>query len=135
MSEALADTILHGHSIIPEAIVRGQQEFEDATTVPPQNSTAPVGGSLSTSTHVELTHEDVLEDEFYNEPAVPRELSRSPVPERAAASSSRRVGVAEPEAERTPGRRSTRDTTDDLPQQIRDHFTRVRETETPGPRR
>ena len=35
-----------------------------------------------------------------------RERARSPVPERAAASSSRRVSVAEPEAERTPTRRS-----------------------------
>ena len=34
--------------------------------------------------------------------------------------------------ERTPTRRSTRDTTDDLPMQIRDHLTRVRESETPG---
>ena len=33
-AEALAHAILHGHSIIPEAIVRGQQEFEDATAVP-----------------------------------------------------------------------------------------------------
>ena len=61
-----------------------------------------------------------------------RERSRSPVPERAAASSSRRVSVAEPDAEHTPTRRSTRDTTDNLPMQIRDHFTRIRESETPG---
>ena len=47
-AEALAHAILHGHSIIPEAIVRGQQEFEDAPAVPPEDSTAPVGGSLST---------------------------------------------------------------------------------------
>ena len=53
-AEALAHAILHGHSIIPEAIVRGQQEFEDATAVPPEDSTAPVGGSLSTDTHVVL---------------------------------------------------------------------------------
>ena len=33
-AEALAHAILHGHSIIPKAIVRGQQEFEDATAVP-----------------------------------------------------------------------------------------------------
>ena len=56
---------------------------------------------------------------------------RSPVPERAA-SSSRRVSVAEPEVERTPTRRSTCDTTDDLPMQIRDQFTHIRESETPG---
>ena len=85
-----------------------------------------------TSTHVEPPHEDdgplpsILEDEVYNEPLAPR------VPERAAASSSRRVSVAEPEAERTPTRRSTCDTTDDLPQQIHDHCTRVKESETPG---
>ena len=43
------------------------------------------------------------------------------------------VSVAEPEAEPTPTRPpSTRDTTDVLPQQIREHFTRVREGETPG---
>ena len=30
-AEALAHAILHGHSIIPETVVRGQQEFEDAT--------------------------------------------------------------------------------------------------------
>ena len=35
-----------------------------------------------------------------------------------AHSSSRDVSVAEPEAERTPTRRSTRDTTDDLPMHI-----------------
>ena len=69
---------------------------------------------------------------MFHEPTAPRERSRSPVPERAAASSNRRVTVAEPEAERTLIRRSTRDTTDDLPQQIRGHFIRIRESETPG---
>ena len=99
-AEALAHAILHGHSIIPEAIVRGQQEFEDATAVPPEDSTAPVGGSLSTDTHVVPTHKDdgplpsILENEAFNEPTARRERSRSPVPERAAASSSRRVSVA-----------------------------------------
>ena len=43
-AEALAHAILHGHSFISEAIVRGQHEFEDATAVPPEDSTAPVGG-------------------------------------------------------------------------------------------
>ena len=33
-------------SIIPEAVVRGQQEFEDATAVPAEDSTAPVEGSM-----------------------------------------------------------------------------------------
>ena len=138
-AEALAHAILHGHSIIPEAIVRGQQEFEDATAVPPEHSTALVGGSLSTSAPVEVPQDDgplpsILEDEIYTEALAPRERSRFPVPERAAASSSssRRVSVAESEADRTPTRRSTRDTTDDLPQQIHDHFTCVREGETPG---
>ena len=137
-SEAPAHAILHGHSNIPEAIVRGQQEFEDATAVPAEDSTAPVEGSMSTSTHVAPSHEDdgklpsILENEVFDEPEARRERSRSPVPERAAASSSRRVSVAEPDAERTPTRRSTRDTTDDLPMQIRDHFTRIRESETPG---
>ena len=84
------------------------------------------------------SHEDdgplpsILENEVFDEPEARCERSRSPVPERAAASSSRRVSVAEPDAERTPTRRSTRDTTDDLPLQIRDHFTRIRESETPG---
>ena len=138
-AEALAHAILHGHSIIPEAIVRGQQEFEDATAVPAENSTAPVEGSMSTSTHVAPPHEDdgplpsILENEVFDELEATRERSRSPVPERAAASSSRRVSVAEPDAERTPTRRSTRETTDDLPTQIRDHFIRIREkSETPG---
>ena len=137
-AEALSHAILHGHSIIPEAIVRGQQEFEDATAVPAEDSTAPVDGSGLTSTRVEPSHKDdgplpsILENEVFDEPEATRERSRSPVPERAAASSSRRVSVAEPDAERTPTRRSTRDTTDDLPMQIREHFTRVRESETPG---
>ena len=137
-AKALAHAILHGHSFFPEAIVRVQQEFEDATAVPPEDSTAPVEGSMSTATHVVPPHEDdgplplVLENEVFNEPEARRERSRSPVSERTAASSSRRVSVAEPEAERTPTRRSTRDTTDDLPMQIRDHFTRIRESETPG---
>ena len=48
-AEALAHAILHGHSIIPEAIVRGQQEFEDATAIPAEDSTAPVEGSISTA--------------------------------------------------------------------------------------
>ena len=69
---------------------------------------------------------------MFNEPIALHERSSSPVPERAAASSSRRVSVAEPEAESTPTRRSTRDTTDDLPMQIRDHTFRIRERETPG---
>ena len=83
---------------------------------------------MSTATHVVPRHDDdgqlpsILENEVFNEPEARRERSRSPVPERAAASSSRRASVAEPEAERTPTRRSTRDTTDDLPMQIRDHF-------------
>ena len=137
-AEALAHAILHGHSIIPEAIVRGQQEFEDATAVPPENITAPVEGSMSTATHVVPPHEDdgplpsILENEVFNEAEARRERLRSPVAERAAASSSRHVSVAEPEAERTPTRRSTRDTTDDLPMQIRDHFTRIGESDSPG---
>ena len=140
-AEALAHAILEEHSIIPEAVVRGQQQFADATPLPPKNSTAPEGFSLSTATHVVPPHEDdgplpsILENEVFNGPTARRERSRSPVPERAAASSSRRVSVAEPDAERTPTRRSTRDTTDDLPMQIRDHFTRIRESETPGDRR
>ena len=51
-AEPLSHSILHGHSIIPEAIVRCQQEFEDATAVPAEDSTAPVEGSMSTATHV-----------------------------------------------------------------------------------
>ena len=138
MRKRLAHAILHGHSIIPEAIVRGQQEFEDATAVPAEDSTATIEGSMSTSTHVAPSHEEdgplpsILENEVFDEPEARRERSRSPVPERAAASSSRRVSVAEPDAERTPTQRSTRDTTDDLPTQIRDHFVRIRESETPG---
>ena len=137
-AEALAHAILHGHSIIPEAIVRGQKRFEDATAVRPEDSTVPAEGSMSTATHVVPPHEDggplpsILENEVFNKPTAPRERSRSAVPERAAASSSRRVTVGEPEAEHTPTRRSTRDTTDDLPQQIRDHFVRIRESKTPG---
>ena len=137
-AEALAYAILHGHSIIPEAIVRGQQEFEDATAVPAEDSTAPAEGSISTATHVVPPHEDdgplpsVLENEAFEEPEARRERSRCPVPERAGACYSSRVSVAEPEAERTPTRRSTRDTTHDLPMLIRDHFTRIRESETPG---
>ena len=112
-AEAFAHAILHGNSIIPETIVRGQQEFEDATAVPPEDSTAP-----EAATHVVPPYEDdgplpsILENEVFSAYTARRERPRSPVPERAAASSSRRVGVAEPEAERTPIRRSTRDTTD-----------------------
>ena len=119
-AEALAHAILHGHSIIPEAIVRGQQELKMRQLY------LHVEGSMLTATHVVPPHEDdgplpsILENEAFNEPEARRERSRSPVPERAAASSSRRVSVAEPEAERTPTRRPTRDTTDDLPVQIRD---------------
>ena len=136
-AEALAHAILHGHNIIPEAIARGQQEFEDATAVP-EDSAAPEGGSLSPATHVVPPNEDdgplpsLLENEVFNELTARRERSRSPVPERAAASSSRRASVAEPEAERTPTRRSTRDNADDLPLQIGEHFTRIKESETPG---
>ena len=119
--EALAHAVLHVHSILPEAIVRGQQEFEDATAVPCEDSAAPVESSMSTRAPVEVPKRDdgplpsVLEDEVYNKPEAPRESSRSQLPQRAAASCGRRVSVAEPEAERTPTRRpSTRDTTDDL---------------------
>ena len=55
------------------SFVRGQQEFEDATTVSLEDSTAPEGGSLSTATHVVPPHEDdgplpsVLENEVFNE--------------------------------------------------------------------
>ena len=93
---------------------------------------------MSTSTHVAPPHEDdgplpsIFENEVFDGPEARRERSRSPVPERAAASSRRLVSVAEPDAERTPTRRSTRDTTDDLPSQIREHFIRIRESETPG---
>ena len=98
-AEALAHAILHGHSIIPEAIVRGQQDFEDATAVPAEDSTAPAEGSMSTATHVAPPQEDdgplpsILENKVFDEPEARRERSRSPVPERAAASSSRRVIV------------------------------------------
>ena len=81
-AEALAHAILHGHSIIPEAIVRGQQEFEDAAAVPPEDSTAPAEGSMSTDTRVIPPHEDdgplpsVLENEVFNyEPEARRERS------------------------------------------------------------
>ena len=82
-AEALARAILHGHSIIPEAIVRGQQELEDATAVPAEDSTAPVEGSMSIATHVVPPHEDdgplpsMLENEVFNEPEARRERSRS----------------------------------------------------------
>ena len=88
--------------------------------------------STAAATHVVPPHKDDGPLPLPNEPTRKREHSRSPVPERAAASSSRRVSVAEPEAERTPTGRSTRDTTDDLPVQIRGHFIRVTESETPG---
>ena len=54
---------------------------------------------MSTSTHVAPSHEDdgplpsILENEVFDEPEARRERSRSPVPERAAASSSRRVSL------------------------------------------
>ena len=92
-AQTLAHAILHGHSIIPDAIVRGQQEFEDATAVPAEDSTAAVEGSMSTATHVGPPHEDdgplpsILENEVFDELKARRERSRSPVPERAAASS------------------------------------------------
>ena len=66
-AEALAHAILHGHSIIPKAIVRGQQEFEDATAVPADDSTAPVEGNMSTATHV-VPPPSILEKEVFNEP-------------------------------------------------------------------
>ena len=106
-AQNIRPAILHGRSIIPEAIVRGQPEFEDATPVPAEDSTAPVEGSMSTSTHVAPSREDdgplpsILENEVFDEPEAGRERSRSPVPERAAASSSRRVSVAEPDASET----------------------------------
>ena len=53
---------------------------------------------MSTAAHVVPPHDDddgpspsILENEVFNEPEARRERSRSPVPERAAASSSRRV--------------------------------------------
>ena len=66
---------------------------------------------MSTSALVEAPQDDdgplplVLENEVYNEPVATRDRSRSQVPEQAAVSSSRRVSVAEPEAERTLTRR------------------------------
>ena len=66
-----------------EAIVRRQQEFEDATTVPPEDITAPGGGNLPTDTHVVPPHEDdgplpsVPENEVFTEPTAPRERSGS----------------------------------------------------------
>ena len=75
--EALARAILRGHSILLEAIVRGQQGFEDATTVLPEGSAVPSSDSVLASAPAEVPQDDDgplpsinLENEFYNEPVV-----------------------------------------------------------------
>ena len=104
-------------------IPTAEQEYQDAIAVPPPEDTgqgsAPVASPKG---------EAILESKDYHEPGT-RERSRLPVPERAtaaASSSSRHVSGLEPDSECTPPRSSTHDATDDLPQQLRDHFTRVK---------
>ena len=84
-AESLPHIILYRYSIIPHAIVRGQQEFEDATAAPPEDLIAPAGGNFSIALHIIPSDEDdgpmpsILEHEVFNGPIAPHEDSRSPV--------------------------------------------------------
>ena len=91
---------------------------------------------MSTSGHVDVSQDDdgplpsIFKNEVHNEPAAPRERSRSPVPEWAAGAlvlQSQWLSILLLVTRRL----STCDTTDDLPQQIREHFTHIKAGEIP----
>ena len=147
-AEAIAHAILNGHSVIPESIVNGQQGYEDARGVPQEDAAldpdvvlpqaeeadgeaedAPYGISDLLEGPLPVLFEDIEDEEAEATPREPRERSRSPP--RAAAT--RRESVAEPDAERTPSSRASRDTRaellNDLPMQIRDRLREIQHEE------
>ncbi|CAE7253985.1 RE2 [Symbiodinium natans] len=115
-AEALAFDILHGNAIIPEEIVKDQQGFDDYREPAPTGDHDPAP--------------DVTLEEGPSDGPMPSIL------EEDEEHPSRRLSIAEPEQERTPGgsRRPSYDVQDDLPEQLRQHFQRVRDAEATPPR-
>ncbi|CAE7356892.1 RE1 [Symbiodinium natans] len=115
-AEALAFNILHGNAIIPEEIVKDQQGFDDYREPAPTGDHDPAP--------------DVTLEEGPSDGPMPSIL------EEDEEHPSRRLSIAEPEQERTPGgsRRPSYDVQDDLPEQLRQHFQHVRDAEATPPR-
>ena len=138
-AEALAQAVLQGEPILPDGLTRGNvwQNFEDLRGVPEGDAEEQEPDHVD----VEPPQEDddgpsyglldgpgpltsIFENDVAEEQAE-RGRSRSPPP--AVAARSRRTSVLEPDAERTPSRRSSRnELLDDLPASIRATFEQRR---------
>ena len=138
-AEALAQSVLQGEPILPAGLTRGnvwqnfedlrgvpdgdadEHQVEDADVEPPQeDDDEPSYGLLDGPGPLASIFED---DE--TEERAERGRSRSPPP--TVAARSRRTSVLEPDAERTPSRRSSRnELLDDLPASIRATFEQRR---------
>ena len=121
-AEALAHQVLNDEPIIPDAIARGNQEFEDHRGAQPE--TPVEGPKVEEEDPFDVPLASIMEEEEApNEPVRTRTV-RTDAPDRAEGSERsvrpRRESRVEPEAERPPSRRvSSYDITDDLPEQIR----------------
>ena len=127
-AEALAHAVLQGEAILPESLVQGPQQFEDLRDVPGEDiaEDVPIEEEAEEGPSYGLLDgpqrlSSIFEEEGEGETPAARGRSRSPPPITAARS--RRVSVAEPDAERTPSRSTSRaELLDDLPASRRSRF-------------
>ena len=149
-AEALAFNILHGNAIIPEEIVKDQQGFDDYREPAPTGDHDPAPDVTleegpSDGPMPSILEEDEEHPRSRSPPGVRNRGPNSSSGPRIRGSSglgtsqssrSRRLSIAEPEQERTPGgsRRPSYDVQDDLPEQLRQHFQHVRDAEATPPR-
>ena len=121
-AEALAHQVLNEEPVIPDAIARGNQEFEDHRGAQPE--TPVEEPQVEEEDPFDLPLASIMEEEEApNEPVRMRTV-RTDALDRAEGSERsvrpRHESRVEPEAERPPSRRaSSYDITDDLPEQIR----------------
>ncbi|CAE7485320.1 unnamed protein product, partial [Symbiodinium pilosum] len=120
--KALAHQVLNEEPVIPDAIARGNQEFEDHRGAQPE--TPVEEPQVEEEDPFDLPLASIMEEEEApNEPVRMRTV-RTDALDRAEGSERsvrpRHESRVEPEAERPPSRRaSSYDITDDLPEQIR----------------
>ena len=141
-AEALAHAVLHGEPVVPEAVVRGAQSFEDARDAPPgeeaeEPENREAAGALDGDDDDMPPLPSVLEEE--TEETERRGVVRGarPLEEQSETRSvrQRRASRAEPDAERTPSRRPSTgyDVTNDLPDQLRVRFEQARRDQAEQP--
>ena len=128
-AEALARQVLNEEPVIPDAIARGNQEFEDHRGA--QSETPVEEPQVEEEDPFDVPLASIMEEEEApNEPVRARTV-RTDAPDRAEGSElsvrPRRGSRVEPEAERPPSRRaSSYDITNDLPEQIRNQLADAR---------